>query len=119
MKRIFKLGAPAKINLVLEVVGKRPDGYHRWRTVMLKQNRLKDFLKLEICPAPKTEIILTCDAPGIPLDEKNICHQAAKIFLDSSGKTAWVKIDIQKKDSFRRRLGRGKFGRSGGFSMPE
>ena len=42
MKKI--IGAPAKINLTLEVVGKRKDGYHLLRTVMLKLNKLQDKL---------------------------------------------------------------------------
>lgn len=89
--------APAKINLTLEVVGKRSDGYHLLRTVMLKLKKLQDKLTIGIASAEKTEIILRCDQKEIPTDERNTCHKAIKLFLEKIKKTARVEIKLEKK----------------------
>lgn len=95
MKKIFY--APAKTNLTLEVMGKRKDGYHLLRTVMVKLKKLQDKLTIKISPKEKTEIILICDDPKIPTDEKNTCHKAIKLFLEKSRKQARVEIGIEKR----------------------
>lgn len=105
MRRIVY--APAKVNLVLEVVRKREDGYHLLRTVMLKLEKLQDKLVMNIFLAQKTEIILHCDQKGIPLDEKNTCYKAASLFLKKIKKTAQVEIQIFKKIPSEAGLGGG------------
>lgn len=89
-----KVLAPAKINLTLDVVGKRNDGYHDIATVMQAVD-LYDTLTLT--DNDSNEITVSCDYPGVPCNEKNLCVKAAKKFfdyckLDVSG----VHIDIQK-----------------------
>lgn len=97
-KRMRKIVyAPAKVNLVLEVVGKRKDGYHLLRTVMLKLEKLQDKLDIQIKENNQTEIILKCNQKEIPCDERNICHKAVKLFLEKINKKAWVKINLFKK----------------------
>ena len=56
--------APAKLNLTLEVVAKRPDGYHAIESLMLPVD-LCDELEFRRTDG---ELSLTCDAPGIPTD---------------------------------------------------
>ena len=81
MKSI-KVQCPAKINLELKVVGKRPDGFHNIESVMQTIN-LYDYLTIEIKPANKTEIILSGNSDEIPYDKSNLVYKAAKLFLDS------------------------------------
>jgi 4-diphosphocytidyl-2-C-methyl-D-erythritol kinase len=86
---------PAKINLSLDVTGRRPDGYHLLSTIM-QSISLFDQVYVEIDRQGKG-IILLCDRPGIPLDERNTCHRAASLFLDAARIEAGVRIFLQKQ----------------------
>src|SRR5262245_50664975 len=70
--RPFTLRVPAKVNLFLRVVTRRPDGYHEVETV-LQSIGLYD--ELEFAPAPAWE--LACDRPEVPLDDTNLVTRAA------------------------------------------
>ncbi|MEA4823087.1 MAG: 4-(cytidine 5'-diphospho)-2-C-methyl-D-erythritol kinase [Clostridiaceae bacterium] len=72
--------APAKINLTLEVLGRRPDGYHELRMVMQSVS-LCDTVTVTL-GQPGGEILLTTDSPVIPTDSKNLAYRAAKYFFD-------------------------------------
>lgn len=63
--------APCKVNVSLRVLGKRPDGFHEVDTVMVPLD-LCDVL--EFSPAACLE--MSCDAPGVPLDESNLVMKA-------------------------------------------
>ena len=84
--------APAKLNLSLQVFGKRPDGYHNIRSVMAPVS-LYDEVTVEEAAAG---ISVECDAPGIPTDAGNSCHKAASLFLAWAGIPAGVRIRIRK-----------------------
>ena len=84
--------APAKLNLSLQVFGKRPDGYHNIRSVMVPVS-LYDEVTVEEAPAG---ISVECDAPGVPTDGGNSCHKAAALFLAWAGTPAGVRIRIRK-----------------------
>ena len=84
--------APAKLNLSLQVFGKRPDGYHHIRSVMVPVS-LYDEVTVEEAPAG---IFVECDAPGVPTDAANSCHKAAAPFLAWAGTPAGVRIRIRK-----------------------
>jgi len=71
--------SPAKVNLYLEVVGKRPDGYHDIRSLMCPVS-LYDTVRIRM---GGDSITLRCDAPGIPVDETNLAWRAADVFLDA------------------------------------
>ena len=76
-------GAFAKLNLTLDVLGKRPDGYHDLKSVM-QTISIRDDIEIDVGTGkPWT---LTCDKEGIPCDERNLAWKAAKIYLDSIGK---------------------------------
>lgn len=64
---------PAKVNLRLRVLGRRPDGYHELQTVF---QAIDLWDRLEATPSP--ELRLTCDAPGIPTDGANLVMRAAE-----------------------------------------
>ena len=84
--------APAKLNLSLQVFGKRPDGYHHIRSVMVPVS-LYDEVTVEEAPEG---IHVECDAPGIPTGAANSCHKAAASFLAWAGTPAGVRIRIRK-----------------------
>lgn len=85
--------APAKINLFLEVLGKRPDGYHELETVM-QETSLADTVELE---ESDSGIELTCTEPEIPCDERNLAWKAARVFQEESGIKRGVKLHLLKK----------------------
>ncbi len=84
--------APAKLNLSLEVFGKRPDGYHDIRSVMVPVS-LYDEVTVEAIPEG---IVVECDAPDVPADEGNTCHRAASFFREWAGAPAGVRIRLKK-----------------------
>jgi 4-diphosphocytidyl-2-C-methyl-D-erythritol kinase len=95
--------APAKLNLSLQVFGKRPDGYHHIRSVMVPVS-LYDDVTVEEAPAG---ISVECDAPGVPTDAANSCHKAAALFLAWAGTPAGVRIRIRKAIPVESGLGGG------------
>jgi 4-diphosphocytidyl-2-C-methyl-D-erythritol kinase len=95
--------APAKLNLSLQVFGKRPDGYHNVRSVMVPVS-LYDEVTVEEAPAG---IVVDCDAPGVPTDATNSGHKAAALFLAWAGTPAGVRIRIRKEIPAESGLGGG------------
>ena len=87
--------AYAKVNLFLEITGKREDGYHEIDTVMQTVS-LADTVTVTMAPADKTNIELYCAIPWIPRDERNTAYRAAQLFLEKIGKKAAVSIHIEK-----------------------
>ena len=76
-------GAFAKLNLTLDVLGKRDDGYHNLKSVM-QTISIRDDIEIDIGTGnPWT---LECDKEGIPTDERNLAWKAAKVYLDAMGK---------------------------------
>jgi 4-diphosphocytidyl-2-C-methyl-D-erythritol kinase len=86
------LSASAKINLYLAITGIREDGYHLLKTVM-QEISLADTIQVEKIPSG---IAISCTKPGIPLGEKNLCHKAAKAYLDAAEIEGGVKITLIK-----------------------
>jgi 4-diphosphocytidyl-2-C-methyl-D-erythritol kinase len=74
--------APAKINLSLEITGRRNDGYHLIRTVMQAIN-LRE--RVELSRRSKPGIKLTVSRYNLPLNQKNIAYRAAEAFFDQTG----------------------------------
>jgi len=90
-----ELFSPAKINLFLEVTGKRADGYHELNTMMCGIS-LFDRISLE--PSSSSHIKIECDVPGIPEDETNLAAIAAKLFFERVGRPdTGLNIKIEKK----------------------
>ncbi|QGU94111.1 4-(cytidine 5'-diphospho)-2-C-methyl-D-erythritol kinase [Clostridium bovifaecis] len=84
--------AYAKINISLDVLGKREDGYHLLEMIM--QNiELYDVLKIE---RAKKGINIECNRPYVPIDERNLVYKAAKLFIDAYSIQDGVDISINK-----------------------
>ncbi|MFZ2634430.1 MAG: 4-(cytidine 5'-diphospho)-2-C-methyl-D-erythritol kinase [Desulfosalsimonadaceae bacterium] len=95
--------SPAKINLYLEVTGKRTDGYHNLNTLMCCID-LHDSIRLSF---GKTRITIHCSHPDVPQDESNLACRAAKLFLDTIGSRDGVHMDIEKRIPIGAGLGGG------------
>lgn len=75
--------AYAKINLTLDVLGRREDGYHDLKSVM-QTISIRDDIELEVGTGKPWS--LTCDKEGIPQDETNLAWKAAKLYCEITGK---------------------------------
>ncbi|MDW7655611.1 MAG: 4-(cytidine 5'-diphospho)-2-C-methyl-D-erythritol kinase [Bacillota bacterium] len=87
--------APAKINLSLDIVGKRSDGYHLLSTVMQSVD-LADFvtLRLSSTGSGPVRIVLTCDQAALPLDDTNTAQKAAVLFMSHEALQAFADSGI-------------------------
>ncbi len=94
----------AKINLGLEIVGKRADGYHDIRT-LFQTISLADALHLET--APGGVIQLAGDDPSVPWDETNLVHRAARLLREKTGADQGARILVNKSVPAGRGLGGG------------
>lgn len=87
--------AAAKINLSLDILGKRRDGYHLMEMLM---QSISLFDRIEISVEQGgSGISLSCDVPEIPTDGRNLAWKAAESFLPAAGVQAAVHIGIDKK----------------------
>lgn len=88
------LSANAKINLYLDVTGKRADGYHLLETVM---HTVSLCDTVTVTKTGKSGIEISCSDPFIPCNEKNIAHKCAAAFFEKTGITdRGVNINIIK-----------------------
>ncbi len=95
--------SPCKVNLLLNILGKRPDGFHELETVMQPIN-LCDELTFE---RTNGGITLTCSEASLPTDASNLVHRAAAKFLERAAIRDGVKIHLEKKIPMAAGLGGG------------
>lgn len=99
------LQAPAKVNLSLRILGRRPDGYHELDTVMQKLT-LCDQITLTLSDEPG--VVLRCPDSGLPDDRSNIIFRAAEAFFDACpSATTGVDIALKKRIPIAAGLGGG------------
>ena len=98
------LSAPAKINYLLDVIKKRPDGYHDLRMIMQRVN-LCDKITLTLTGTP--EVNVTCSSKGAPDGPGNIAWKAARAMLDRAESDHGVTIKIIKNIPVAAGLGGG------------
>jgi 4-diphosphocytidyl-2-C-methyl-D-erythritol kinase len=84
--------SPCKVNLILNILGKRADGFHELETVMQPVN-VCDDLTFE---RAGSGLELTCTNPHLPTDSKNLVHRAATAFLAAANITDGVRIHLRK-----------------------
>ena len=89
----MQLRALAKINLGLDVVRKREDGYHEVRMIM-QTIQMYDLLKIDKCSEPG--IHLTTNLPYVPCDERNLVYKAAKLLMDEFDIRQGVIMNLKK-----------------------
>ncbi|MBE6850866.1 MAG: 4-(cytidine 5'-diphospho)-2-C-methyl-D-erythritol kinase [Ruminococcus sp.] len=93
MKKTMKLRCNAKINLSLDVTGRREDGYHTLKSIF-QSVAVYDILTVSVQAG--SGIVLRCNIPALPRDERNLAYRAAQAMLEASGKECNVVIDLHK-----------------------
>ena len=89
------LNANAKLNIFLDITGKREDGYHDIFTEM-QEIDLGDVVTIESTES-QTGISIDCNNSAIPNDERNVAYRAAELFMRELGVDLGVRITIIKK----------------------
>jgi 4-diphosphocytidyl-2-C-methyl-D-erythritol kinase len=95
--------SPCKVNLLLNILGKRPDGFHELETVM---HPIRVFDRLSFTRSPKS-IELSCSEPSLPTDSGNLVYRAAALFLERTKIREGVKLHIEKRIPLAAGLGGG------------
>lgn len=103
MKQL-SLTAPCKINLALDICGRRPDGYHEMDMV-LQSISLGD--RLSISRREEPGLSLCCDDPSLPCDERNLVLRCAKAFFEYTGLVPAADFMLEKRVPMMAGLGGG------------
>ena len=85
--------AHAKINLYLDVISKRNDGFHNIKSIM---QSVSLYDRIDLMITEHENDILTCNVPGIPTDEGNLAIKAVNAFRESLGLDFGVKLHLEK-----------------------
>ncbi len=88
----LELQSPCKVNLLLNILGKRPDGFHELETVFHPVN-LCDQLRFT---RGGSGVQLTCSDASLPTDAGNLVHRAATKFQEAAGVSEGVRIHLEK-----------------------
>ncbi|OWK35990.1 4-(cytidine 5'-diphospho)-2-C-methyl-D-erythritol kinase [Fimbriiglobus ruber] len=96
--------APAKVNLHLEILGKRADGYHAVETLILA---IDLFDTLEVRDDPSGRLTLACDPPGLPTGPANLVYRAADALRRATGTTRGAAMRLVKRIPHEAGLGGG------------
>ena len=89
----MRFRAFAKINLGLDILGKRDDGYHDVRMIM---QTIQMYDVLEIRKSETPGISLTANFPYVPCDERNLAYKAAKLLMDEFHIEEGISIKLDK-----------------------
>src|SRR6201999_1667494 len=95
--------SPCKVNLLLNILGRRPDGFHELETVFQPVN-LCDTLTFE---RTGNRIELSCSDKSLPTDSGNLIFRAAEKFLAATVISTGVKFHLEKKIPMAAGLGGG------------
>jgi 4-diphosphocytidyl-2-C-methyl-D-erythritol kinase len=96
--------APAKVNLFLEIIAKRSDGYHEIATLMVAVS-LRDTLSFK--EAPPAETRLECDEPGLSTGPENLVNRAVELLRRRSRRRDGVRVRLRKRIPIAAGLGGG------------
>ncbi len=100
---LIERNSPCKVNFLLNILGKRPDGYHELETI-LHPVALHDQLTLA---RAGSGLELTCSDPALPADATNLAHRAATKFLNAGRIKEGVRIHLEKRIPLAAGLGGG------------
>ena len=93
---MIRADAYAKVNLALDIVGKRADGYHELKSIM-QELSLHDHVDLEVNADPFVKLFVTGSDFEIPTDTRNIAVKAANLIRETYGIPEGVTIHISKR----------------------
>ena len=97
------LKSPCKVNLLLNILGKRPDGFHELETIMQPVNYCDDL----VFERAGNALQLSCSNPNLACDAGNLVHRAAIAFLAAAKIADGVKIHLEKRIPMAAGLGGG------------
>lgn len=97
--------APAKVNLILRILDRRPDGYHNLWSIM-HTVALEDEVKIRVVSSPKA-IRLTCDNTDLSVDRTNLVWKAAAAVVDHARLSVGLEIELTKRIPMGAGLGGG------------
>jgi 4-diphosphocytidyl-2-C-methyl-D-erythritol kinase len=98
-----ELPSPCKVNLILNILGKRPDGFHELETVM---HPVPIFDTL-LCEPGSDSIALSCNRPDLPAGPENLVYRAAEKLLAAANIRDGVRIHLEKRIPLAAGLGGG------------
>ncbi|HZS11745.1 MAG TPA: 4-(cytidine 5'-diphospho)-2-C-methyl-D-erythritol kinase [Nitrospirales bacterium] len=90
----IRITAPAKVNLILRVLDRRPDGFHDIWSIMQTVGLHDD---LRVSAGDRPGITLTSSDPLLPIDDRNLVVRAAKAVLTRAGAERAIRIDLTKR----------------------
>jgi 4-diphosphocytidyl-2-C-methyl-D-erythritol kinase len=99
---MLTLISPAKINLFLHIIGKRPDGYHNLAS-LFQAISLHDTIHFSLADHDE----LSCDCPDIPTGPSNLIFKAANLFRNKTGLKFGLKVHLEKRIPHEAGLGGG------------
>jgi 4-diphosphocytidyl-2-C-methyl-D-erythritol kinase len=99
----MRLKSPCKVNLILNILGKRPDGFHELETVMHPVNVFDEMDFARVTHG----FHLTCSDPTLPTDAGNLVYRAAMLFFQKTEIRDGVRIRLEKKIPLAAGLGGG------------
>ena len=103
---VIKEKAYAKINLFLDVIGRRADGFHDVVTVM-RSVSLCDDLQLDVSPSDKREICISSDEPSLECNQSNLIYRSAEKYMSHFGISDKLSIRLIKRIPIGAGLGGG------------
>jgi 4-diphosphocytidyl-2-C-methyl-D-erythritol kinase len=106
MVKLLAEHAPAKINLCLQITGRRPDGYHELDSIFVPI-RWSDAVRIEVRRGKPRRVALRCDVAAIGDSESNLASRAAASFMREFTVDAEVEIDLRKRIPMGAGLGGG------------
>jgi len=92
--RSLQVRAPAKVNLCLGVLGRRPDGFHEVRTVM---QAVSLYDEIELSGRADGQVVMSCTPWGLPTDERNLVVRAALLMQRRYGVRMGADISLLKR----------------------
>lgn len=99
---MLTLHSPAKINLFLKIVHRRPDGYHELAS-LFQALSLRDEIHYTLHSSDQ----LSCSDPSLPTDSSNLILKAVNLFRQKTGLLFNVKVHLEKKIPYEAGLGGG------------
>src|SRR2546425_2017546 len=97
--------APAKINVILRILGRRPDGFHNLWSIM-QTVALEDEVEIRL-RADRQDIQLRCDATQLAADQSNLVYRAATVVLARAQQSIGLDIELRKRIPMGAGLGGG------------
>src|SRR5215468_2858680 len=95
--------SPCKVNLLLNILGRRPDGFHELETVMHPVALFDRLSFTRSAPGIK----LTCSDANLPTDSRNLVYRAAELLLQTANIKDGVRIHLEKNVPLAAGLGGG------------